>query len=69
MLEIRAMKMTLVLMCIAAPLAGAAGGAVTGVLIAGKAMGNELAAFTGGFFALGAVVPAAIAAALIHAFL
>lgn len=58
--------MTSVLMCLAAFVAGAAGGAATGVRIGGAAMGNETAALMGGFFGLSAVVPAALVAALIH---
>jgi len=41
------MTVTLVLMCLAAVLAGAAGGAATGVKLGGQAMGNEIAAFMG----------------------
>ena len=55
-----------VLMIVAAALAGAAGGAATGVKIGGQAMGNQIAAVMGGFFGLSAVVPAAFVAVLIH---
>jgi len=58
--------MTSVLMGLAAIVAGAAGGAAAGVKIGGDAMGNETAALMGGVFALSAVVPAAVVAALIH---
>jgi hypothetical protein len=58
--------MTSVLMCLAAVLAGAAGGAATGVKIGGEAMGNQIAACMGGFFGLSAVVPAAVVAVLIR---
>ena len=55
-----------VLMCLAAVVAGAAGGAATGVKIGGEAMGNQTAALMGGFFGLSAVVPAALVAVLVH---
>jgi hypothetical protein len=58
--------MTSVLMCLAAVLAGAAGGAAAGVRIGGAAMGNDIAALMGGFFGLSAVVPAAVIAVVIH---
>jgi hypothetical protein len=58
--------MTSVLMCLAAVVAGAAGGAATGVKIGGQAMGNETAALMGGLFGISAVVPAAVFAALVH---
>jgi hypothetical protein len=61
------MTVTLVLMCLAAVLAGAAGGAATRVKLGGQAMGNEIAAFMGAFFGLAAVVPAAVVTVLIHA--
>jgi hypothetical protein len=58
--------MTSVLMCLAAVVAGAGGGAATGIKIGGQAMGNQMAALMGGFFGLSAVAPAAVAAVLIH---
>ncbi len=58
--------MTSVLMCLAAVVAGAGGGAATGIKIGGEAMGNQMAALMGGFFGLSAVAPAAVAAVLIN---
>ena len=54
--------MTSVLMCLAAVVAGAGGGAATGIKIGGEAMGNQMAALMGGCFGLSAVAPAAVAA-------
>jgi hypothetical protein len=48
-----------------ASLAGAAGGAATGVKIGGQAMGYEMAALMGGFFGISAVAPAAVVALLV----
>jgi hypothetical protein len=45
-------------------LAGLAGGALSGLKIAGKDLGKELAAMMGAFYGLTAVVPVAILMAL-----
>jgi hypothetical protein len=44
--------------------AGAAGGALSGLTLAGKDLGNELAAMMGAFYGLLPVFPAAVAVAL-----
>jgi hypothetical protein len=60
------MMMNFVYWFFAAAVAGALGGAATGVKIGGRAMGNDLAALMGGFFGISAVAPAAILVLLVN---
>jgi hypothetical protein len=62
------MMMNFVYWFLAAAIAGALGGAATGVKIGGRAMGNDLAAMMGGFFGISAVAPAAILVLLFNLF-
>ena len=62
------MVLSMFLWFVAAVVAGAVGGAATGVKIGGAAMGNEVAALMGTFFGLAAVVPAALVSIFVHAF-
>jgi hypothetical protein len=60
------MMMDLAFWFLTAAVAGALGGAATGVKIGGHVMGNDMAALMGGFFGISAVAPAAIVVLLVN---
>jgi hypothetical protein len=60
--------MVFVLFLVLAVAAGAAGGALSGLQLAGKDLGNELAALMGVFYGLLPVFPAAVVVALYFLF-
>lgn len=56
----------MLLMWVGATLASAAGGALTGMKLAGEHMGHQMAALMGAFFGMSTVVPAALVALVAH---